>query len=108
VHERVALIAAALSNPQQLGRPLPDCDGVGARVIFSQPGDAGAFAYISAANQPWPFVAGADERLLTAGQRDKLELLEMIGFEQEWVQQQVAQGVQFRMVIFALEDCGGI
>jgi hypothetical protein len=110
VRARVALVAAALSELVS-GKgevQFPCCQGIGARIVFGKQGDASSFEYLSRPNQLWPFVAGADSRLLRTGRRDQMALLEMIGFEREWVQECIEDGTQFRMVIFALEDCGGL
>jgi hypothetical protein len=89
------------------GCELPSCEGVGARVIFGKMGDASTFEFICGAGQPWPFVAQADEELLLRGRRSYLELLDYIGFEQGWAADKVASGVRFRLLLFALGDCGG-
>ena len=102
----VERVAAALLEPAAAGGTLPSCEGVGARVIFGQRGDESSFSHLSGPAQAWPFVAGADERLLRAGQRDQMELLELIGFDEQWVRKRIECGVEFRMVIFALADCG--
>jgi len=101
--ERVAQIALALtaSADAEIDAAL-DLEGVGLRVVFGR--KEADFAYLSGASQPYPFVAAATEALLRAGQRDTMELLEMIGFTREWVQDKIDGGTQFRLVIFALQD----
>lgn len=109
VYERIAVLSELLTSSTSVdvdSAALPSCDGVGARVCFGRRGDARSFSHLSWPSQPFPFVAGADHNLLITGFRSQMELLELIGFERDWVEKKLAGGTEFRLVLFALADCG--
>ncbi|KAK3255721.1 hypothetical protein CYMTET_35109 [Cymbomonas tetramitiformis] len=76
----------------------PNTNGLYARLLKFR-ADAGGEQWLSAESQPFPFVLGPESlhRCLDATTGD---ILHLIGATPEWVQQTLAAGFIFRLVIF--------
>jgi len=101
---RLAALAHAFSSALA-GQPLaelPDCDGVGARIVFGTTPDA--FEYLSGATQPYPFIVGPEDVQSLLRLSSHAEIMDFIGFEVEWVRGKIAEGNEFRAILFDVES----
>ena len=89
---RLAALAHAFTSALA-GQPLaqlPDCDGIGARIVFGKR-DAD-FEYLSGPTQPYPFIVGPEDVQALLRLSSHAEIMEFIGFEVEWVRGNYEQG----------------
>jgi hypothetical protein len=89
--------------PPSLEHPL------GARIIFGRD-EPSTFSSLSHSSQPYPFIVGPDDVHKFFKAESPMDMLELIGFERDWVQSRVDAGSVFRMLLFSSEsfaDGGG-
>ena len=101
---RLAALAHAFFSALA-GQPLaelPDCDGVGARIVFGTT-DAD-FEYLSGPTQPYPFIVGPEDVQSLLRLSSHAEIMDFIGFEVEWVRRKIAEGNEFRAILFDVES----
>ena len=72
----------------------PDCDGVGARIVFGTT-DAD-FEYLSGPTQPYPFIVGPEDVQSLLRLSSHAEIMDFIGFEVEWVRRKIAQTLRIQ------------
>ncbi|CAB9506314.1 expressed unknown protein [Seminavis robusta] len=79
-----------------------DFNGLGARILSGRP-ELGHFDYLSRPSQIYPFVIGSESLGLCAG-KTSLEILRLIGFDDKYIQNELKNGAEFRMVLFAADE----